>query len=108
MVVEVEAAILGDAVLSLLYFRIVELFNAPTLQTYEVIMVASLVELEYRATTFKVMALQQTRLFKLSQHTVNRGEADISTVLQQQFVDVLGRHVALFRILEEFEHLKAR
>jgi hypothetical protein len=58
MVVKVETAILGDTMLALFDFRIVELFNTATLQAHEMVVVAPFIELKYGATTFKVVPLE--------------------------------------------------
>ena len=48
MVVDGEAAVLGDLFLTLFYFRVVELFDMAALQADQMVVVAALIEFEDR------------------------------------------------------------
>jgi hypothetical protein len=69
------------------------------------IVMVAFVELKDRTATFEVMALQQSRLFKLCQDAVNRSQPDVCVFLEKKFVHVFSTHVALRRALEQLKHL---
>ncbi len=68
----------------------------------------ALVELEHRLAGLEMVADEQARLLELRQHAVDRGEADVEALAEQQLVDVLGRQVPDLRRLEEVDDLEAR
>ena len=72
-------------------------------------MVLAFIELEHRFAGFEVMARQDASLFKLHQHSVYRGEADVGAFIEQDLEHVFGRHVTLLgRTLKNFQNLDAR
>ncbi len=68
---------------------VVELLHAAALQADKVIVVPTLVEFKNRFVGFEMMAYQQAGLFKLCEYSIDRGEAGIRALFQQQAVDVL-------------------
>lgn len=106
MIVQRKVAVLGDLVLALLDFGIVELLNLAALKTDEVVVVAALVEFENRAAALEMMSLQESSLFKLREYAIYGCQSDICIVVEQQFVHVFGTHVALFGALKKLEHLQ--
>ena len=72
------------------------------------VVVLALVELEHRLAALEVVARQDAGLLELHQHAVDRRQADVGVVGEQDAEDVLGAHVALGRVLEHLEHLDAR
>ena len=106
MIVNVEATVLGDLLLPLLDFRIVEFLHAPALHANEVVVMAALVQFKDRLATLKVVPHQQSGLLELCQHTVNRCQADFCVFGQQQFVYVLCRQMPLRGVLKQVQHLQ--
>lgn len=51
------------------------------------------------------MALEQTGLFELREHAVDRRQADVHAFVHQRAVHVFRGQVALLRALEEVEDL---
>src|SRR5437016_5074340 len=66
MLVDREAAVLRDFVLTLLDFGIVEFFDSAALQTDQVIVVSALVQLEHRFARLEVMTHQQAGLLEIA------------------------------------------
>ena len=108
VLLNVEAAFLGDLLLAAFDFRIVKLFHQTALQAYQVVVVASLVEFEHRLATFEMVAHQQTGRFELGQDAVNRRQAHVQLLGKQNAIDVLCREVAHFAGLEQVENFQAR
>ena len=104
---DVEPSVLGYFLLALLDFCVIKFFDAAALQADEVVMMAAFVQFEYRLATFKVVANQQTSLLKLRQHAIHGSETNIGVFIQEEFIDVLGRHMALLGILKQVEHLQS-
>jgi len=98
-----EPALLGDVLLALFDFGIAEFFHPAALQADQVVVVLALVELEHGLAGFKIMTLQQTRLFELRQYTIDGGKADVLVLLDQLAVDILGSKVPLSGVLEQFQ-----
>jgi hypothetical protein len=70
-------------------------------------MVLALVELKHRFTAFKVRAAQQPRLFKLSEHAVDGGQADVDVFGEGNAVNILGRHVPMLAALKPLQNLQS-
>lgn len=68
----------------------------------------ALIELKYRPPALKMMTLQQPRLLKLRQYAIDGGKANICILVEQQLVDILGRHMPNFGALEKLKHFEAR
>ena len=92
-----------DVVLTAFDFGIEELFHPTTVQTNQMVVVLTLVELIHGFAAFKLAARQQTRLFELHQHPVNGGQANVGAFVQHQPIDVLRAHVALRTFLEQLQ-----
>src|SRR2546430_3290414 len=95
VVVDREAAVLGDLDLALLDVGVVELLHAPALQAYEVVVVAALVELVDRFAALEVVAHEQPRLLELREHAVDRSEPDVGVLLEELAIHVFRREMAL-------------
>lgn len=93
MVVDDEAVRARDFFLPLLDALVVEFGDAAAGDAHHVVVVRFVVQLEHRALALEVMADDQPRALQLGQHAVHRAEADRLAVLDEDFVDLLGRHV---------------
>ena len=108
VVVDGEAAFLGDAGLAFFDFGVEELLDLAALQADQMIVVVALVEFEHRLVAVEVVAHQQPGLLELGEHAVDRGETDILAFVRQQPVHLLCGHVALVALLEQIEDFQAR
>lgn len=86
VIVNAESAIFGDFELAFLDLGVIKLFDAAALQTYQMIVMITFIELEDGLAAFKMMAHEQASLLKLRQHTIDRGKANIGVFLQKHFV----------------------
>ncbi|CRM07274.1 hypothetical protein SAMN05216247_11364 [Pseudomonas salomonii] len=102
MVHQIESMLLSDLVLELLDFRAGELDNLIGIQVNHVIVMTTVSQFEHCMTAVEIMTNHQPCGFKLGQHTVNRGQANVLVRLHQRLVNILGTHVAL---LSRIEHL---
>ncbi len=108
MIGELEAEIPSNSSLSLLNDLIVKLFDPATLKANDVVVMIALIQLEYRLSTFEVMAFDQTSGLKLGQNTIDGRETHLLTRPQQGLVNVLRGHVQVFIFLQQIEDLHAR
>jgi len=106
MVGDGKALGLGDGVLTLLNFRVVELLHLAAIDAHQMVVVLSFIELINGLATFKMAPAQNVSLLELGQNTVNRGQADIGAFLQQNAEDILGRHVPLRALLEYLQNFQ--
>ena len=72
-----EAAFLGNGVLALFDFGIDEFLDLAALQADQMIVMGAFVQFENRLAGFEVVTLQQARLLELGQHPIDGGETDI-------------------------------
>lgn len=108
VLLEHKALRFGHGRLALFDFRIVKLFNAAAIKADQMVVVRAFVELINRFTAFKIAACEQAGLFKLCEHTVDRRQADVGMLAQQNAVDIFCRHVPLCAALENLHDLQAR
>lgn len=108
MFADAEASLGGDLGLTPLDLGVIELHHLPAVGADQMIMVATLVELEHRAVTFEVMTHQHSSLLELGQHTVDGGQTHVDALRQKGTVDVLGRKVTRLAALEQGEDAQAR
>lgn len=106
MLSDIEAALPGNALLSLLDLIVKELLHPAAIQAHKVIVVRSLVEFKYRLARFKMIPVQETGLLELRQHAVNRCQSDIHIFGEQDLVHVFCTQVADRTVLENFEDLE--
>jgi hypothetical protein len=104
----IKATLSCDTLLALFDFFIEKFFDPSTIETDQVIVVRSFVEFENRLASFEVIAMQQSGLLKLGQHTVYRGQADIHILGQQDFIHILGAQMAYLAALKNLENLESR
>ena len=107
MLFQFEAPFPGNLLLALLDGLIEEFLDMTTLHANDVVMMATAVQLEHRVTAFEVVSLHQAGAFELGQHPVNRRQANLLPVLEQQLVDILGADMALFGRFQQSQDLDA-
>ena len=86
-----ESALLDDFILALFDFRVIKLLYPAALQTNQMVVMMPFIQFKRGLARLEMMALQQTRLLKLGQHPVHRGQANIHVVSQQVAIHILGR-----------------
>ena len=91
-----------NILLALLYLSVVKLFHFAAIKTDHVIVVLAFVEFIHRFAAFEVVSVEQTRLLKLHEDSVNRGQSNVCVVMEQLFENVFSRHVALQPLLKDF------
>ena len=69
---------------------------------------SALIEFEHGFVRFEVVANQQAGLFKLCEHPIDRGQARVRALFEQQAVDVFGGQVAHVAAFEEFKYAQPR
>src|SRR5262245_232917 len=100
MVVDLESTIRRDLFLALLDLGIVELFHAPALDAYQVVVMAALVQFEHRLPRFEVMSDEEPGLFELREHAIHRRESGLGAFLRKELVDFLRREMPHRALLE--------
>jgi len=108
VVVHLPAAILGDALLALFDFAVEEFLHLAAAGADEVVVVLALVEFVHRLAAIEVAAHQDAGLLELREHAVDGGETYVRAIFEQHAKHVLGRHVALFALLEDLHDLQTR
>ena len=108
MIDELVAVRFGHLVLQLFDLLVRELDYFARFDTYHVIVMLTVVELEHRMTTLEIVARHEPGCLELGQHPVHGREADVLTRVQQLLVHVLCAQVALPRFLENLENLESR
>ncbi len=103
-----EAALARDPYLPFFDLGVVEFLDAPALQAHEMVVMRTLIQLEYGFAGFEMMADQKTCLLELRQHAVDGGQTDIEPFRDQQPIDILGRQVSHLRRLEQIDDPKPR
>jgi hypothetical protein len=103
-----EPALPGDSVLSPLDLGIEKLFDSPTLQAYEVIVVPAFIELEHRLAAFEMVTDEQAGLRELRQDAIHGCKADIHVFREQKPVNILGGEMPFLAGFEEIEDFESR
>src|SRR5882672_6236597 len=103
-----EAALRGYPDLTLLYFRVIKLFDASALHAHEMIVMATLIQLEHRLAGLEMMALEDAGPFELRKDAVDRGQPDVQSLVHQNPIDVFGRQVAHLAALEKLQDSQPR
>jgi hypothetical protein len=108
MVVDVETQALGDGRLTVFNAAVHEFFDPAAVNTDDVVMVGAMVQLENSHAVFEMMASDEARGFKLREHAIDRGKADVFVAAQELPVDVLRRQVAGVAALQNLQDFEAR
>jgi len=77
------------------------------LQAHDVVVVVTVIELEYGLTARKMVTRHECRLLKLREHAIDGCEPDIVVVSQQFLVDVLSTQMVRIGRLEDLEDAQA-
>ena len=93
----------GDTALQCLDFRTGKFDDLAAFDIHHVVVVFATVQLIDRLAAFEIVLQHQSRSFKLGQHAIDRGQANLVPVVQQVAIDVLGRHVPGFGLLQQFK-----
>ena len=108
VIADLEPQALGHGVLPLFDAAVHELFDLAAVNTHDVIVMRTLIELEHRHAAFKMMARDETGGLELGEHAIHGGEADVLIGHQQFLVNVLGAHVARGPIGEDVQDFQTR
>src|SRR5258707_15805615 len=103
-----KAAFRGDPDLALLDLGVVNLFDAPALHAHEMIVMAALIQLENRLVRLEMVALEDAGLFELGENAVDRREADVQSLVDENPIDVLGRQVTHLAVFEKLQDSQPR
>lgn len=101
-----KALFLGNRTLPILDLGVKKFLDLTAVQTDEMIVVISFVELEHRLAGFKMASQQNPGLFKLGEHPVDGRQPNVDRVAEQGTVDVFGRQMAAGRPMEDVQHLQ--
>jgi len=85
------AQLAGDRPLALFDGLVDEFIHPAAFQADDVVMVATLVELEYGMSALEVVTLDNTGRFELGQYAVNGSQADILAFLEQRRTTKIAR-----------------
>ncbi len=77
MVDQLVAVLLRNIVLQLFDFFADEFDDVPGLDTHHVIVMVAVIEFENRMAALEIVARDKAGRLELSQHPVNRGQADV-------------------------------
>ena len=108
MLLDDEASFGGDPVLPIFDLRVEELFNFPTLNANQVVVVAAFIELENRLAGFEVVTFEQAGLLELGQYPINGRQTDVHVFGDEQPIHVFSGEMAGFDFLEQVEDLEPR
>lgn len=107
VVLDLEPPLFRDSYLTLLDLGVEEFLYVPAAETHEVVVVPTLVELEYCLASLEIVPLEQPGLFELGEHPINGGQADIHAFGHQRPINIFSGQMALFGVLEKIENLQA-
>lgn len=91
MVIKRVAETSGNFLLLSFNINIDKLFNLAALQAHQVIMMLGFAQFIRGAFAIEVMAAQETRYFKLSEHTIDGRQTDILTLFFKLRENFIGR-----------------
>lgn len=103
-----KAALGRNDLLALLDFGIIKLFNLAAIEAHQMVVVRAFVEFKDRLAAFKMVAVQDFSLLKLGQYAIDRRQADIELVVEQNFINIFGGEMTHWAILKNLQNFKAR
>lgn len=103
-----EAAFPGNLGLSTLNFRIVEFLDTTALQTNQVVVVLTVLELKHSLARLEMVPLQQASLLELGEHAIDGSQTYIGMFSQQLTINILGGKMACRRLAEQVKDGHAR
>jgi hypothetical protein len=98
----------GDFLLQPLDLRVVEFFHATAIGTYQMIVVLAFAQFKNGLARLEKVSFQDTGLLKLGEHPVDRRQANIQTVGDQETINVFRAQMANLAVLEQIKYLQAR
>ncbi len=109
MIGQREVLFSGYFALEHFYGFVLKLLDAPALHTDKMVVMIPAVEFKHGVTTFKMMANDESRRFKLREHTVDGGQANFFTFGDEVSENFFCAQVAIMHpsSLEDFENLNA-
>lgn len=90
MLGNVEPALDRDLLLTLLNLFVEKLFHPAAIEADKMVVVRTLIEFEHGLAGFKMIAMQQSGLFKLGKNSINGCKPDVHVFCQQNLVDIFG------------------
>lgn len=113
MIDDLEAVLARDLVLEPLDVRVEEFHHLAGVEVDHVIMVAAFVQLvaglrRPAGTVVEHVLAHQAGGFELVQHAVDRGQADVLALVDQQAVNVVGGDVLLVGTVEQLQDAQPR
>ncbi len=102
---ETDIVLFGNLALALLNHLVGELDHLAAVQANQMVVVLLSRQLEYRLAPFEVMAGHDTGIIKLVENTVDGGEANLFTQIDQAFIEIFGTGVLAVRLLQDFQDL---
>lgn len=102
-----KAASLGDLVLTAFNFFIEKLFNASAVNAYQMVMVLTGPDLEYRFARLEMVALQEARLLELGQYAIDGRQADVHVFVEQHSINIISTQVTYRGVFKKLEDLEA-
>src|SRR5690606_30948214 len=108
VVLDLVAVLSRDHVLEALDLLVLELDDPPGVHVHHVVVVGAAVELVDGLAGLEVVLEHQAGGLELGQHPVDRCQADVLALLQQQAVDVLGGDVPWRGVFEQLKDAQAR
>jgi hypothetical protein len=107
MLFQLKALGFGHGSLAFFNLRIVKLFHPPAIETNQMIMVRTFIELIDCFAALEITAREQPGLLKLREHAVHRSQANIGALIEQNAVDIFSRHMPLLARLENLHDFQA-
>lgn len=104
---EGEVVFFGDSTLAFFNGIIDKLFDMTAIQTYDMIVMDTLIAFEHRLPTLKVVAHDQTRRLELGEHPIYRRQADGFTIIDQLFINIFRLEMNISLILQNIQDLHA-
>lgn len=108
VVADFKTIFLSDGSLALFDTPIDKLFYMTAIETQDVVVMLTGIELEHRHAVGKMVARHEPCCLKLGQHAINGGETNILTGVNKAAIDVFGRQMAVTAGLEDLENLDSR
>ena len=102
MLMQFESPLLDDFILALFDLRVIKLLYPAALQANQMVVMMPFIQFKRGLARFEMMALQQTRLLKLGQHAIHRGQTNIHVVSQQVAIYILGSNMPCGSFLRQF------
>lgn len=108
MVGNTETPLQSNALLAPFNFVVVKFFHQTAVKTYQVIVVRSFIQFKYGLAGFEMIAMEESGLLELREHTIHGSESHIHVVGKQDLVDIFGTQVPHIAVVKDIQNLDAR